>query len=294
MTAGIKSKHGHVPVLVEVPIYNGRDAAKTLDQNGFERVEGVVPEPFPGSVDFASDVSIVENYYPLVAEFMKTRTGAYKVFTFDHVRRSSSVSSAYKVDAAGQKIGGPAIGVHGDYALEGAPKRRDGFGLPPKNDDSFKRVYGDTPLIPPAELEALKGRRFAIVNLWRNLSEAPVVDMPLCFCDTMTSEACDYGTAAFRYIDRTLETYVGHYSPAQRWFYFPLLRRDEGVLLKTYDSQGALARDYETPEGAALFLPDQPSVPSTFTLHCAVRDPRLTDDSYPKRDSIEVRCIVFY
>lgn len=106
--------------------------------------------------------------------------------------------------------------VHGDYAMLGAPVRRDHFGLPPKIDDTFIKTQGERLLILPEELESLKGRRFAIVNLWRSIVEPPVVDMPLALCDCATVSAEDYVAAEFRYSDRTFQTYGGAHSEKQR------------------------------------------------------------------------------
>lgn len=292
VTSGFQSMHGNDPYAEKVPIYNGRGLGKTVDANGFELVE----HECPNDIDFTKDNTIVEQYYPRVAEFVKKHIGAHKVFPFGHFVRSGTATMKYEVKD-GQRIGGPAAMVHGDYSLEGGPKRRDNFAKPPANDDSFRGVYGERPLIPQEELETLKGRRFAIINLWRSLAPAgvPLVDMPLSFCDAPTAPGTDYGTVEFRYIDRMIETYMGFYSPGQRWYYFPEMQRDEGVLLKTFDSQGEFARHTLTAEGELYpyFLRDQPAVPATSTLHSAVRDPRVGADA-PIRQSVEVRCMVFY
>ena len=63
------------------------------------------------------------------------------------------------------------------------------------------------------------------------------------------------------------------------------------MLLKTYDSQGAL---WKEREGYPVYHQHESPIPVSSTLHSAVKDPRLVGDDYPKRQSIEVRTIVFY
>lgn len=292
VTNGFQSMHGTDPVAVEVPIINGRGKFFTVDENGFALVDHVLPS----EVDFTNDDAIVNAYYPLIAEFVKQHLGAYKAYGFDHYVRSGSGSMKYEI-REGQKIGGPATVVHGDYALEGAVTRRDNFALSGAKSDAFKSVYGDAPLIPPEEFEQLRHRRFAIINLWRSLAPVgePLVDMPLTICDAATTTPNDYATIEFRYEDRVIETYMGLYSPTQKWYYFPEMMRDEGVLLKTFDSQGKYARDHVNADGSRYpyYLQDQPAVNSFSNLHSAVKDPRVGEDA-PTRKSIEVRVIVFY
>lgn len=284
--------HGNDVITVEVPLFDARGKHMSVDENGFELVE----QKCPDDIDFTKDNTIVEQYYPQVAEFVKSHTGALKVFPFGHFVRSGKATMKYEMKD-GQRVGGPAIIVHGDYALEGGPKRRDNFAKPPAHDDSFREVYGDRPLIPEEELSTLKHRRFAIINFWRSLAPegVPLVDMPLCFCDASTAQPTDYATMEFRYVDRMIETYMGFHSEGQKFYYYPNLLRDEGVLLKTFDSQGAYARDTVMADGSLYphFLRDQPAVTATSTLHSAVKDPRVGDDA-PTRQSVEVRCMVFY
>lgn len=285
---------GYDNQVFSVPLYNARDKDKTLDINGFELV--TPSTPFPAHIDFTNDVEIMTQYYPMIADFVRIHLGAYKVFPFNHYVRSGAATLKYEV-RNGQRIGGPATFMHGDYALLGAPIRRDNFTLPPPDHDTFKVLYGERPLIPEEEMaQELRHRRFAIVNFWRNLADEPLVDMPLCFCDETTNTSEDYVAVEFRYTDRTIETYLAGYHPRQRWYYYPQLVKEEGILLKTFDSQGRLAQEYaqQHPTYAeSIFHPDAPVVPATSVLHGAVKDPRVPVDVPPRR-SIEVRMMVFY
>ena len=275
---------------IPTAIHNGRLAGSgqlTLDTAGFE----LIPHTLPANVDFYDEPQVLTAYYDEVCRVVQAATGAYKVYAFDHVVRQTGVSMNYAVKD-GVKVGGPATMVHGDYAALGAPIRRDNFARPPKKDDTFVKTHGSRPLIAPDELDNLKGRRFAIVNLWRSIDSHPVVDMPLTMCDCRTVTADDYVAIQFRYSDDTShETYLGGHSPAQRWYYFPEMSCDEAILLKTYDSQGIFWRDQPN---YAPYHSNEPTVNVSSTLHSAVRDPRLDGEEYAKRQSIEVRTIVFY
>jgi hypothetical protein len=270
---------------MQIPIHNGRLRDDlTLDTAGFE----LKRHPLP-SLNFYNEEVVLTTYYDTVCQFIKDATGAYKVFAFDHVVRNTGVSMKYAV-IDGVKVGGPAQIVHGDYAMLGAPQRRDDFALPPSSDDTFIKTHGQRPLIPPQELEELKGRRFAIINLWRGFVESPIVDMPLTMCDSRTTKAEDYICVEFRYETHGHQTYAGGHSDGQRWYYFPEMKSDEVVLLKTFDSQGVLCKDQAN---YSVFNQNEPFITVSSTLHSAVKDPRVGADC-AKRESLEVRTIVFY
>ena len=82
---------------------------------------------------------------------------------------------------------------------------------------------------------------------------------------------------------------MGGYSPNHRWYYFPRMTRDEAFLLKTYDSQGEMFKETQAPE----YHPDEPPVPAAFAIHSAFADPSSPPGG-PKRESVEVRTMVFY
>jgi hypothetical protein len=285
VTGGFSSWIGDNQVTIEVPIYNARNTKMTLNENGFQLVVHNLSTP----VDFYDKQQVLTIYYEAVGNYVKQVLNAHKVYCFDHIVRNSGVSMQYSVKD-GQTVGGPFSLVHGDYSLQGGPVRMHNFGRPPMLVDSFRELYGERPLISAEEMEELKGRRFAIINLWRSITDDPCVDMPLALCDTQTTQKTDYSTIEWRYSDRTIEAYLGGYSQNQRWFYYPAMHKNEGILLKTYDSQGALFEDFNYP----YRLQDQPLIPSTAVLHSAVQDPRLDGQVYSKRESIEVRTIVFY
>ncbi len=160
---------------------------------------------------------------------MKAETGVEKVVIFDHTLRIAK--------EAPRGVGlprEPVLRVHNDYTLKSGPQRvRD--------------------LLPADEAAARLKRRFAIVNVWRPIV-GPLQHMPLAFCDAGTFRAEDAIATDLIYPDRVGEIYSIAYNPAQRWFYFPEMQRNEAVLIKTYDSDPDCAR---------------------FTAHSAFADPNF-------------------
>lgn len=75
------------------------------------------------------------------------------------------------------------------------------------------------------------------------------------------------------YPDRTGEIYYAAHSPRHRWRYYPLMGREEALLIKGFDSR---------EDGRAR-----------WALHTAFNDPTSPADAAP-RQSIEVRAAVLF
>lgn len=127
-------------------------------------------------------------------------------------------------------------------------------------------------LMPADEVDGLLSRRFAFINLWRPVTHV-VEESPLALCDARSVKPEDYIRNYNRYADRTGEIYMLRHNPGHRWLYFPHMTPDEAILIKCYDSE---------TDGRARFAP-----------HCAVKDPRISDQT-PRRESIEVRTVAFF
>jgi hypothetical protein len=69
---------------------------------------------------------------------------------------------------------------------------------PPKANDTLKKVLGETPLFSQNDLEEIEGSRYVFINVWRNISESPVLDMPLAMCDAQSFTAKDLVTFEIR------------------------------------------------------------------------------------------------
>jgi hypothetical protein len=124
----------------------------------------------------------------------------------------------------------------------------------------------------PEEAEGLLRGRVQIINLWRPI-RGPVQDAPLAVCDARSVSPNDLVPADLVYRDRIGETYAVTYNPGHRWFYQSAMTPEEALLIKCFDSR---------TDGRARFAP-----------HCAFRHPGAPADA-PKRESIEVRTLVFH
>ena len=110
--------------------------------------------------------------------------------------------------------------VHGDYTLSSAPQRIKDFGNPPKANDTLKKLLGTTPLLTPSLVNSAFNKRFAIINIWRSISdEGHVQNFPLAFCDGQTVRPEDLVTFEIHYADRIGENYFSKFRPEQEWFF---------------------------------------------------------------------------
>lgn len=230
----------------EVTIHDGWPTleAFSVDREGFEL------KPFDARFDqFDDEASVKAAFYRQVIDFVKRQTGARRVEVFDHTIRKR-LPADLKVQTTVQR---PAVLlVHSDYTVASGPQRvRD---------------------ILPDDAEALLRRRVAFYNVWKPLY-ARVEELPLAMCDATTSTQDDLLRMDLKYRERTGEIYVMRYSPAHRWVYFPHMRPDQALLLKTYDSE---------TDGRARFMG-----------HSAFEDP-TTPPGAPRRESIEVRTMAFF
>jgi len=110
------------------------------------------------------------------------------------------------------------------------------------------------------------------VQVWRPIRH-PVETFPLAICDARSVAADDFVISERRYPNRIGQTYAVTYNPEHRWYWFPLMRREEALVFKVYDS----LRD-----GRAR-----------FTAHTAFDDPTAPASARP-RESIEIRTLAFF
>lgn len=169
---------------------------------------------------------------------------------FDHlVRRRELGRRPMTFGARHGTFAGPAGRVHVDYTESSGPRR-------------FELVLeGTTPVA-----------RFAIVNVWRSIGSAPVLDTPLGLCDARSVHPGDLVASEIRYPTRTGQIYLVRYRPDHRWTYVSEMRRDEALVFKQYDTDPAFAR---------------------FVPHAAFDHPAMPPDA-PPRQSIEARVLVTF
>jgi hypothetical protein len=262
-------------------------AKKTCEANGFELLDAPLQDP---SLDFLDHEQVVHRYYRECESLVAESTGA-RAFAFDHNIRSARGNRSKQRIAGGQAVQGPAKMVHGDYTLVSAPTRLRDLAAPPNVNDTLRSVLpeGDS-LISREMVDAVLSDtgRFAIINVWRNIAEEPVQTNPLAMCDGQTVVPEDLVTFEIHYQDRIGENYFAKHHPRHRFFYYPEMTRDEPMLLKQWDSAGALAKSGGSTSDAAVT-----GGPCTFSFHSAFDDLSTPDDA-PDRWSIEVRCLVIY
>jgi hypothetical protein len=275
---------------IELQVSNARslhgDERRTCEANGFELLSAPLKGDGP---DFFDHDQIVEHYYGQCTELVAQNTGA-RAYAFDHNIRSASGKQSQKRIAGGQPVHEPIHLVHGDYTLTSAPTRLRDLTRPPSVNDTLSSVLpaGESVLGPADAERALNGGRFAIINVWRNITDTPVTVHPLALCDGRSVDPNDLVVFEIHYQDRIGENYFARYASSHRWYYFPNMTRDEALLIKQWDSAGALARSNGAISDASAL-----NEPCTFSFHSAFEDPAALPDA-PDRWSIEVRCLVIY
>jgi len=227
-----------------VAIRNGRLEADrfALERNGFRFVRHDTEV-----VDFFDEDELRRVYYPEMEALVKAESGASRVEVFDHTLRTADdeLRQARKIREVVRR-------VHNDYTEWSGPQRVRTF--------------------LPHEADALLGRRFAVIQVWRPIRH-PVESWPLAIADAQSIAPENLVVTERRYPDRVGQTYAVTYNPAHRWYWFPHMRPDEALVFKTYESQ---------KEGRAR-----------WTAHTAFEDPTSPPGARP-RESIEIRTLAFF
>ena len=118
------------------------------------------------------------------------------------------------------------------------------------------------------------GRRWQVVNVWRPLK--PIFRDPFAVTDGSTIPVSDYSLQNYppRSDREPIEIFFTKADNVRmhKWYYLHAQRPDEVVIFKTFDSDV--------------------SAKIRMVTHSAFVDPEY--ENFPKRESIEVRCIVCY
>lgn len=246
----------------------GRESEFTTDNSGFAVYEAPSQE-----THFTNEEQIRTNYYNEIEDILrKTHDGIKKVVIFDHTIRRNIPGAARN----------PVQLVHIDqtpFAAELRVRRH----------------------LPEHEVQELLGGRYQIINVWRPI-EHPASDFPLGVLDWRSTKPEDFVKVDLLYpkdADKrgevapdpeSLDSAEG-YEPrgeqyaiapndAHQFYYLRDMRPDEVMMIKCFDSRSHLVTGGETniAHGSG---------------HSAFIDP-LTPADAPPRQSIEVRCLVFY
>jgi len=230
--------------LMPMAVRNGRLFAGEIS---FERNGFVLVEHKTKVADFFDPKQLESVYYPEVEKLIKQQSGANRVVIFDHTLRSGN-----EAEREEKLIREPVMSAHNDYTEWSGPNRVREF--------------------LPDEADALLAHRFAIIQVWRAINQS-IQANPLALADAKSVAIDDLVVAERRYPHRVGQTFRLKYNPDHRWYYFPVMRRDEALVFKVYDSE---------KDGRARFTP-----------HTSFDDPSSPTDA-PARQSIEVRAFAFF
>lgn len=263
----------------ERPVSNirGREHDFSTDKSGFAVFRSPAQEKA-----FTDDAVVREGYYKEVEELLKkTHPGVKKVHIFDHTIRRRQKDSPRQ----------PVQQVHVDQTPEAVAVR-------------VRRHMGDE-----AEELLSSGQRYQLINVWRPI-ENPATDFPLAVIDWRSTAPQDFIPVDLMYPQRADsamdddddrgkerlpdeasyqstegyevkgETMGVAANEQHRFWYMKDMAPEEVMMLKCYDSWG-------------VGQPDAREDIAVRTPHTAFVDPATPGDA-PGRQSIEVRCLVFY
>ncbi|KAF1842640.1 uncharacterized protein K460DRAFT_389231 [Cucurbitaria berberidis CBS 394.84] len=121
----------------------------------------------------------------------------------------------------------------------------------------------------PNEADELVKKRYQIINIWRPVET--ILKDPIAVADAHSVPDADLVGAEMTEVDFKGESWVVRHSPTHRWYYKHRMTAQDVLLIKCFDSDTSVARR---------------------SLHSAFEDPAHRDKE--SRQSIEVRCLVFY
>lgn len=250
----------------------GRESEFGTDVSGFSVHNYPAKEKL-----FTDEDAVREGYYQEVEELLRAKLpGVKKVVIFDHTIRRNQKASPRQ----------PVQQVHVDQTPRAAEVR-------------VRRH------LPAEEAEELLQGRFQIINVWRPIGH-PASDFPLAVVDWRSTSLKDLIKVDLLYPKRSAgddgddrgkeavagttssstdgyevkgETYGVAPSDNHKFYYMKDMTPDEAMFIKCFDSWGQNVGG--TPGLASL------------TPHTAFVDPNSPADA-PGRQSIEVRCLVFY
>ncbi|KAL0489305.1 hypothetical protein AKO1_010644 [Acrasis kona] len=162
--------------------------------------------------NFDKEQEIIEQYYPLIVELIKEKTGGSRVQIYDHtIRRNRPGEDGSKPDRRT-----PVFNVHVDQT--------------PKSAEA--RVHRHN----PEDAEELLKKRYQLINVWRPIDN-PAYDKPLAVCDFRSVDSKDLLPVSLIYPDYNGETYAVRYSPEHEWYYAKDMSEDEVLFIKCFDSE---------------------------------------------------------
>ncbi|PNS19513.1 hypothetical protein CAC42_7357 [Sphaceloma murrayae] len=257
----------------------GQEDNFSTDKSGFALYNAPAREKA-----FREDAKIRATYYEDIESILRSKLpGVKKVVIFDHTIRRRDKASPRQ----------PVQQVHVDQTPAAAAAR-------------LRRH------LPAEEAEELSKGRYQIVNVWRPIENA-ATDFPLAVIDWRTTTPEDFVNVDLLYPKRQTngtngvhddddrgkevlptadrkstegyevrgETYAVKPSDKHRFYYMKDMTPDEVMFIKCFDSR------------SETLIGDKAKGIAHCTPHTAFVDPSTPADA-PGRQSIEVRCLVFY
>ncbi|KAK9796895.1 hypothetical protein SCARD494_03978 [Seiridium cardinale] len=206
------------PHPIRIRDITGREDQFTLDNNGFQVHKHTSLEK-----DFLDDEKIKDEYYKETEQLLKKalelltateRTGASKIFIFDHtIRRPQPGTQDATPD--GRQLRGPVQHVYIDQTYEAA--------------------LGRVTFHLPNEAEELVKGRVQIINVWRPIKQVLRDPLALAQADSVSEE--DLVPISLIYPTRKGATFVVRYSERHKWFFKYGITPEEVILIKCFDSK---------------------------------------------------------
>ncbi|MGY1844635.1 CmcJ/NvfI family oxidoreductase [Modestobacter sp. SYSU DS0875] len=208
-----------------VTIRNGRPVRRSfaLDVHGF-----AIVDHRSAVTDLTDPAQLESVYVPEVCRFVQEQLGVDLVLSRGWELRRSVAPAEHGAQP-------PASGVHVDYAPDHVP------GMVAR---AYARHFPDGPGF----------RRAVVTSTWRVFSPPPQ-DWPLALCDVRTVSADDGAPVSTYFVDELPDDPFGpvdnlkpvgsswktRHDPAQAWWYFPGMTRDEVLLIKLGDTDRGVA-----------------------------------------------------
>jgi hypothetical protein len=243
------------------PVFNARigvydDQSETWQSPTVESIGFTLLQAPTKTTDWKNIGDIRDTYLPELQQILETTFEGSEishVFFWNPMLRGEELSPMRQDDASATPTSSIANSAHIDTDVGAYEDVETFVSLIEKN-----RI--DTGSFPRDEVVAAlqSGRRFAILNTWRNIAPVPVTRAPLGFLATRYDGPGAFPDVA---VDVT----------RSRWYTFPEMKQDELLLFRQYD------RDASRPSDL---------------WHCALNG--VEDATAPPRQSFDLRCFVVF
>ena len=247
-------------------IYDGRrkqEACRSeramLKETGLAIVESLIPTC---QMDWSESGSVQQHYLPELERVIK-ELFAEKIIHisfWNPMMRGESLEISRERNRKHTPTANIASLVHIDTDVGAYENIDQLIAIIKNNRMQYKSMLSSSSLDDLADIITRKRKRFAILNFWRNIGEAPVTRAPL----SIYSPRYD-GNAAFPNATPSAEK--------SKWYMYPLASKDEVIVFYQYDRERSQPSD--------LF-------------HCAVEEEGKILDHEHRRTSFDIRAFIVF